>query len=322
MPSLTLVGGVNAGRRVEFDSDIVIGRSRTSDVLFEDETVSRRHARLAVSQEVWWLEDLGSANGSRLNGVRVNEQLALKDGDRLSLGQLEMVFRLDSVPARPQPRHDHTIRTQPGQQRPPEMQAMAQTARASDQETTAPPRPNDSKPVEVVALDAGQKLLFSALLARIKLFCELGAMLERPGVQQISAEAILKDLLESFPLMDEAAWVRIGRSGEPEVFVRAARAGVDKVPNEGILDLAREAMNGPDGLIGSDFSTVPLALNALRIKSMAAFPVRRGARVWGALCLLSRDSVQAVQASDAALLQALTFTWARVVEAWGGLTGR
>jgi two-component system, NtrC family, response regulator GlrR len=64
---------------------VTIGRSETSDVVLPDQTVSSRHCQVAEEQGVYRVRDLGSRNGTRLNGVRIDEGL-LFPGARLGLG--------------------------------------------------------------------------------------------------------------------------------------------------------------------------------------------------------------------------------------------
>ncbi len=70
-----------------------IGRSVENAVRIDDEKVSRRHARLRKDSEGWRIEDLGSTNGIRVNGVAV-VSARLKDGDRIQIGNEEMALEL------------------------------------------------------------------------------------------------------------------------------------------------------------------------------------------------------------------------------------
>ncbi|HXY16647.1 MAG TPA: DUF3662 and FHA domain-containing protein [Gaiellaceae bacterium] len=70
---------------------VVIGRSRECDVRLADSNVSRRHAELRQDGATYWLIDLGSTNGTELNGKRV-EREKLADGDTITLGSSELVF--------------------------------------------------------------------------------------------------------------------------------------------------------------------------------------------------------------------------------------
>ena len=64
---------------------IVIGRSTTVDLPITDRFLSRQHARLYRGDGAWWIEDLGSRNGSWLNGKRIDHPSQFHDGDRIRL---------------------------------------------------------------------------------------------------------------------------------------------------------------------------------------------------------------------------------------------
>lgn len=73
-------------------ADVLLGRSLDCDCLISDPSVSRRHARIRYDGERWLVADLGSLNGTRLNGWRITEETEVRPGDRLSLGPAR--FRL------------------------------------------------------------------------------------------------------------------------------------------------------------------------------------------------------------------------------------
>ena len=70
---------------------IVLGRSRESDIRVTDDNVSRRHVEVVQEDGAYWLHDLGSTNGTELNGSTVTHAL-LTDGDRITIGSTEVVF--------------------------------------------------------------------------------------------------------------------------------------------------------------------------------------------------------------------------------------
>ncbi len=81
-----------AGRKQEVtEPRLVLGRSRGCDVYVNDLNVSRRHAELRQEGATYWIVDLGSTNGTIVNGKRV-ERERLRDGDRITLGSTEIVF--------------------------------------------------------------------------------------------------------------------------------------------------------------------------------------------------------------------------------------
>ena len=67
-------------------SAVTIGRADDCDCVLADPTVSRQHARLRRVGGGWLLADLGSTNGTRLNGWRVAEEVEVRAGDRVSFG--------------------------------------------------------------------------------------------------------------------------------------------------------------------------------------------------------------------------------------------
>jgi pSer/pThr/pTyr-binding forkhead associated (FHA) protein len=74
---------------------VTIGRHAGNDiVLAADDSVSRLHAVLERLGPGWWLRDLGSRNGTYLNGTRVTEGRALQHGDELRVGSTRMVYRI------------------------------------------------------------------------------------------------------------------------------------------------------------------------------------------------------------------------------------
>ena len=71
----------------------VVGRSRECDVRVEDGNVSRRHFEISRDDESrWTVVDLGSTNGTEVNGRRVTRRTPLSDGDRIAIGGTELVF--------------------------------------------------------------------------------------------------------------------------------------------------------------------------------------------------------------------------------------
>jgi Protein of unknown function (DUF3662)/FHA domain len=72
----------------------VIGRSRDCDVVLQDPNVSRRHAELRREGDGWEIADLGSTNGVKVNGRRV-DRARLRPGDRISLGVSDLTFELE-----------------------------------------------------------------------------------------------------------------------------------------------------------------------------------------------------------------------------------
>jgi Protein of unknown function (DUF3662)/FHA domain len=80
---------------------VTIGRSRDCDLRIADLNASRRHAELRKDGDGYWIVDLGSMNGTLVNGRRVDRE-RLEDGDRITLGSTEIVFgRKSAIRERP-----------------------------------------------------------------------------------------------------------------------------------------------------------------------------------------------------------------------------
>jgi pSer/pThr/pTyr-binding forkhead associated (FHA) protein len=72
-------------------SRLLAGRSQQADLRLTDSGVSRQHAEFVHDGATWWLADLGSTNGSHVNGTQVS-RAELHDGDRVELGPVALVF--------------------------------------------------------------------------------------------------------------------------------------------------------------------------------------------------------------------------------------
>jgi hypothetical protein len=90
---LVIAEGREAGREFVFDQNpVIIGRTPECDVILYDAGVSRQHARIVELAGDFWLEDMGSSNGTLVNGCKVERQL-LKEGDCIALGGIVFSFR-------------------------------------------------------------------------------------------------------------------------------------------------------------------------------------------------------------------------------------
>lgn len=87
LPTLVIKEGPAGGEPLQLDQDeFVIGRDPSADVVLDSPGVSRRHARLTRKDAGYQLEDLGSSNGTFVNGQRISAAQPLQDGDEIRLG--------------------------------------------------------------------------------------------------------------------------------------------------------------------------------------------------------------------------------------------
>lgn len=71
------------------------GRVTSEGILVTDDRCSRRHCQFYQQDQSWYVRDLGSRNGTRVNGERIQLATKLKDGDRIRIGKTRFVFTLD-----------------------------------------------------------------------------------------------------------------------------------------------------------------------------------------------------------------------------------
>ncbi len=88
-PVLRLRSGPFAGTAYELRRALRLGRHPYNEVSVADPTVSRYHCWITLQDGDVWIEDLASANGTRVNGVRVLDRRRLEAGDRIRLGNTE-----------------------------------------------------------------------------------------------------------------------------------------------------------------------------------------------------------------------------------------
>ncbi len=90
---LIVVSGKSAGRAIAVKrSKFLIGRAEECDIRPLSEEVSRRHCAIVVGPDAVWVEDLGSRNGTFVNGDRIQSKTQVDDGDALRVGSLELRF--------------------------------------------------------------------------------------------------------------------------------------------------------------------------------------------------------------------------------------
>ena len=82
--------GFHEGLEVCLDRDwLVIGRGRSADLILAEPTISRAHAAVGYDAEGFFVQDLGSTNGTMVNGAKV-QRAKLKTGDMIQMGKLTL----------------------------------------------------------------------------------------------------------------------------------------------------------------------------------------------------------------------------------------
>jgi Tol biopolymer transport system component len=96
-PTLEIVRGNEQGKTTRLKLKTRIGRERDNDLVLTDPRVSRYHALIELAGGKWSIQDMGSANGTLVNGQPVSEGHVLQTDDRITLGDTELVFQPSRV---------------------------------------------------------------------------------------------------------------------------------------------------------------------------------------------------------------------------------
>lgn len=79
-------------------NQFIIGREEGLEVVLQDPESSRRHARISWQAGQFFVEDLGSTNGTFVNGIQITAPQMLNPGDTVGVGQTALVFQMTSAP--------------------------------------------------------------------------------------------------------------------------------------------------------------------------------------------------------------------------------
>lgn len=90
---LVQYSGTNMGKRYVLSKDtMVVGRSPETDIVINEQSVSRQHAKCVSAGEIIEVEDLGSSNGTFINDERINSKKKINDGDMIRFGTVLLKF--------------------------------------------------------------------------------------------------------------------------------------------------------------------------------------------------------------------------------------
>jgi pSer/pThr/pTyr-binding forkhead associated (FHA) protein len=93
LATLLVKRGQRKGERLPVRSPVVnIGRGEFNDIALPDASISANHAKLQLKEGIWVLTDLGSTNGSRVDGETVRGDIALSPGAQIILGEVLLLF--------------------------------------------------------------------------------------------------------------------------------------------------------------------------------------------------------------------------------------
>lgn len=234
------------GEVIAVRDGLLLGRVASCDVVIADTKASRRHARVIVESGVVEIEDMGSSNGTRLNGKPVERRM-LRDGDRVEIGKTVVTYREGAMPGRSRP--------------------AAAAAPASDDlfgdddDLLAAGAPDDDAPAPAPAASAAPAP-------------SVGADEEDDDDLLTTAPAPAGDVVEFEDEVVEVAKAPPPRREEPLVQTRApargqAKATDDVQPSSGrILQYSKKA--GGSGVLGDDLGQMSGGKRALLVLLVVA----------------------------------------------------
>lgn len=130
---LEIVGGPDAGKKKRFKGvRMTVGRMAGVDLLLSDQSVSRKHIELIHSDTGTLLRDLGSGNGTKLNGKKIAADTVLNHGDEIQIGKTKLRF-VDELAAFKKARED-AEKKEKEEEKPAEAEAKEEEARAEGDE--------------------------------------------------------------------------------------------------------------------------------------------------------------------------------------------
>jgi ABC-type multidrug transport system ATPase subunit/pSer/pThr/pTyr-binding forkhead associated (FHA) protein len=93
---ISILAGLPPRSELLRSQNVVVGRAAEVDLILSHPEVSRRHCRILLESEIWFVEDLGSQRGTAVNGNRISGRTALKPGDQIQIGPVTLAFGVGS----------------------------------------------------------------------------------------------------------------------------------------------------------------------------------------------------------------------------------
>ncbi len=182
---LDVVAGNAAGMSILVEDELLIGRHADgAGQLADDQEISRSHARVTLDASgICTIEDLGSTNGTFVNGLRISAQQELSEGDKIDLGATTLV-----VGGLPTPALQETVSATapqttipPGAQAPPAIDAAAVPSELPGEHGATPMPPTLSLQLEVDFVAREARLYLDDASEPVRLVFHAGAWRSAPA---------------------------------------------------------------------------------------------------------------------------------------------
>ncbi len=96
-PRLVVISGSRQGEKFTLQGEVRLGREEDNDIALDDPKVSRHHAVLRPEAGGYTIADMGSANGTFVNGQQITAPQALAEGDTITVGDTELVYHIGLI---------------------------------------------------------------------------------------------------------------------------------------------------------------------------------------------------------------------------------
>lgn len=289
MALLEFVKGVNQGSRQELVGDrIVFGRSADCGVVLNAPAVSREHAMIRKIGANFYIEDMGSRNGTEVNSIKIKARTALKDGNQITICGISMVF-YEAAPKPKLPDHMSSVDLE-----------------AAEEER------DDSSTVEATLSPSSSKQILEAQPAeRLAMLLEVGMELTQTMRTEDLLPKIVDKMFQVFRQADRAfiilkeddrliaKVVRTRREGEDDK-TRFSRKIVNRCIETG------QAILSEDASADSQFD-MSQSIADCKIRSMVVAPLtsRTGEPAIGVIQLDTQDRFKKFTQDDLRLLMAV-----------------
>ncbi|MFX0200015.1 MAG: FHA domain-containing protein [Candidatus Hodarchaeota archaeon] len=289
MPKLHVIEGPQKGQTIEFSEDtLFVGRSSRNDLQIADSSISRKHLKLFRLENLCFVEDLKSTNGTLVNGkpIEPGEGVQVEEGDTISIGNT--TIRLDAIS------EDKVIAVK----------------------DLVPPSTKRGPDVETRFTEERR----SRTLKELELICKVSELIQEPLEIEEVLKKVLGFLYDSLPRIDRAAiflvdnekeqikkMVTKSRQGQVDEAAQYSQAVVDLVLQDGkALKMSMETHDTP--------APSSESWDNLKIKSVMCVPMRSSSKLCGLLYVEGLREHQAFREEDLLLLKSLSGPLALAIE--------
>ena len=86
------ISGEFTGQEISIDRDMLVGRHQSADLVLQSAEISRKHAAFLLKEQVLYVQDLNSSNGTFVNDLRIADETLLKEGDIVQFASLSFQY--------------------------------------------------------------------------------------------------------------------------------------------------------------------------------------------------------------------------------------